>query len=158
MIKKEVTLENWNHSILVALNDSVSSRAVVDFLVDLKLCPQDWRIILLHFFRKLSASEELMGKKFTGERSTRMMAVLQKAKEKLIEEGFNPENIETELVSQSYQTIAEGIIDQANKRQVDVVVIGRKKMSKAEEFVMGDVSVKLVRALEGVAVLVVKSK
>jgi hypothetical protein len=29
-------------------------------------------------------------------------------------------------------------------------------MSKAEEFVMGDVSIKLVRALEGTAVLVVK--
>ncbi len=38
-----------------------------------------------------------------------------------------------------------------------MVVIGRKRMSKAEEFVMGDVSVKLVRALEGAAVLVVTS-
>lgn len=151
-------MENRNHSILVALNDSVSSRAVVDFLVDLNLCPQDWRITLLHFFRQPSASEELMGKKFTGKRSTRMMAVLQKAKDTLIEKGFHPEYIETELVTQPYQTIADGIIDQVNKRQVNLVVIGRKKMSKAEEFVMGDVSVKLIRALEGVAVLVVKSK
>jgi hypothetical protein len=38
-----------------------------------------------------------------------------------------------------------------------MVVIGRKKMSKAEEFVMGDISVRLIRALEGVSVLVVKS-
>ena len=38
-----------------------------------------------------------------------------------------------------------------------VVLIGRKRMSKAEEFVMGDISVKLVRALENAAVLVVTS-
>jgi hypothetical protein len=38
-----------------------------------------------------------------------------------------------------------------------MVVLGRKRMSKAEEFVLGDVGVKLVRALEGVAILVVKA-
>ncbi len=39
-----------------------------------------------------------------------------------------------------------------------MVVIGRKRMSKAEEFVLGDPSIKLVRVLEGAAVLVVKSR
>jgi hypothetical protein len=38
-----------------------------------------------------------------------------------------------------------------------MVVIGRKDMSKAEEFVMGDASVKLIRELQGTAVLVIKS-
>ena len=38
-----------------------------------------------------------------------------------------------------------------------MVVIGRKKMSKAEEFVLGDPSVKLVRALENTAIVVIKS-
>jgi hypothetical protein len=38
-----------------------------------------------------------------------------------------------------------------------MVVIGRKRMSKAEEFVMGDISIKLIRALENAAVLVVTS-
>ena len=49
------------------------------------------------------------------------------------------------------------IIDQHKKQKYDMVVIGRKSMSKAEEFVMGDISIKLIRQLEGVAVLVVKS-
>jgi nucleotide-binding universal stress UspA family protein len=154
---REENLEKPNHSILVALNDSVSSRAVVDFLAEFKLFMEDWHILLLHFFRKPSASEELMGKKFTGELSSRMKAVLEKAKGKLMERGFKPTNIETELISQTYPTVADGIIDQVHKHDVNMVVIGRKKMSKAEEFVMGDISVKLIRALEGVSVLVVKS-
>ena len=151
-------METTKNSILVALNDSVSSRAVVDYLANLSICPEDWNISLLHFFRKPSASEELMGRKFTEEQPSRMMAVLERAEDRLVEKGFNPERIETELVRQPYQTIADGIIDQVNKRNFDMVVIGRKRMSKAEEFVMGDISIKLVRALDGAAILVVKSK
>ena len=148
---------DMNKSILVALNDSISSRAVVDYLLELALCPEDWEIYLFHFFRKSSASEELMGKKFTEEQPARMMTVLQRAKDKFIENGFLPDKIKIELIKDPYPTIADGIIDQFNKHNVDMVVIGRKRMSKAEEFVMGDISVKLIRALEGAAVLVVKS-
>ena len=61
------------------------------------------------------------------------------------------------MVEDPYSTVTEGIIDQFNKENYSMVVIGRKRMSKAEEFVRGDVSVKLVRALKGTAVLVVTS-
>ncbi len=151
-------MEKKNNSILVSLNDSISSRAVVDYLAGMSLCPDDWDIQLLHFFRKPSSSEELMGKKFTADLPARMTGVLEKAKEKLVKSGFKAEKIEVELVDKPYETIADAIIDQAKKRGSSLVIIGRKKMSKAEEFVMGDVSVKVIRALEGAAVLVVKSK
>ncbi len=146
------------NSILVSLNDSMSSRAVVDYLSKLSFCPEDWHITLLHVFRRSSASEELMGRKFTEELPARYKAVLENAKDKLIESGFNPNLIDIKLVAEPYQTVADGIIDQCKKKRCDLVVIGRKKMSKAEEFVLGDVSVKLVRALEGAAVLVIKSE
>ncbi len=150
-------MNSSNNSILVALNDSVSSRAVVDYLLRLSICPEDWHITLLHFFRQPLASEELMGKKFTKEQPARLEAVLQSAKKKLVENGFDPDNIETRMVTEQYPTVADAIIDQFKKGKYDMVVIGRKRMSKAEEFVMGDISIKLVRALEGAAVLVVKS-
>lgn len=144
-------------SMLVALNDSMSSRAVVNYLVELAVRPENWHVYIFHFFRKSSSSEELMGKKFTAEQPARMMRVLQSARDKLVEYGFPGEKIDIELINNPYPTIADGIIDQFNKRKFDLVIIGRKRMSKAEEFVMGDVSIKLVRALEGTAVLVVKS-
>lgn len=145
-------------SILVAFSESVSSRVMLDFLMAMPLCREDCHLTLLHIFKKPSASEELMGKKFTEEQPSRLMGALQKAKDKLVETGFRPEHIQIELVSDPYPTVADGIIDQCKKRGCQMVMMGRKKMSKAEEFVMGDVSVKLVRALEGVAILVVKSK
>jgi hypothetical protein len=134
----------------------VSSRAVLDYVAGLSLCPDDWRITLIHLFKKTSASEQLMGKKFTAELPSRFLAVLENAKDKLVEKGFNPDKIEVKLVDEDYPTVADGIIDQFKKGDFNMVVIGRKRMSKAEEFVMGDISIKLVRALEGAAVLVVK--
>ena len=145
-------------TILVAFSESVSSRVMMEFLAAMPLRREDCRVTLLHIFKKPSASEELMGKKFTEQQPSRLMAALQKAKDKLVESGFRPDHIQIDLVSDPYPTVADGIIDQCKKRGCQMVMIGRKKMSKAEEFVMGDVCVKLVRALEGTAVLVVKSK
>jgi nucleotide-binding universal stress UspA family protein len=131
--------------------------SILDYLVGLSMCPEDVQITILHVFRKASASEELMGKKFTKEEKDRFANLLQNAKDHLIEKGFVPENIRTVMVEDPYVTIADGIIDQFKKEKFDMVVIGRKRMSKAEEFVMGDISIKLVRALENAAVLVVTS-
>lgn len=145
-----------SRSILVPLNDSVSSRTALDFLFRLLFCPEDYHITLLHLFRKPSASEELMGKKFTTAQPARFMTLLENAKERLIEFGFDPKN-KIEMVTKPYATVTEGIIDACKKQHFDLVVIGRKRMSKAEEFVLGDISVKLVRSLEGPAILIVKS-
>jgi len=145
------------NSILVAWTDSMSSRAALDYLAGLSMCPEDVRITLVHVFRKASASEELMGKKFTDKEAKRLSNLLQEAKNTLVEKGFPPDNTDILMVEEPYPTIADGIIDQFKKQTYDMVLIGRKRMSKAEEFVMGDISVKLVRALENAAVLVVTS-
>ncbi len=153
----EAVLAQVKKCALVALDDSVSSKAVLDFLSDMSLCNGGWHIVLAHFYRKPMASEELMGRKFTRQQPEKMYGFLNNARDKLVENGCPPDRIEIDLVTISYPTIAEGIIEQVKNRQARLVVIGRKKLSKAEEFVKGDISVKLVRAIEGTAVLVVKT-
>lgn len=71
---------------------------------------------------------------------------------------MRPKYSKNQTIEDPYITVAEGIIDQFNKGHYSMVVIGRKRMSKAEEFVSSDVSVKLARALTGAAVLVVTTK
>jgi nucleotide-binding universal stress UspA family protein len=145
-------------SILVSIKDSTSSSSILDFFDRLALRREDHRITLLHVWRKPSASEELMGKKFADEERSRVLSFLREAKERLVEDGYDPNEIKIDLVTESYPTIADGIIDQFHKGNFDMVVIGRKTMSKAEEFVLGDISAKLIRALEGTAVLVVRTE
>ena len=146
------------NSILIAMNDSLSARAAVDFIANLAICPEEMDITLLHVFRKPSAGEELMGEKFMKEQPTRYLNAMEKARDKLVEKGCNPKTVSIKLVEDPYPTVAEGIIDQFDKGDYSMVVIGRKRMSKAEEFVRGDVGIKLVRALKGAAVLVVTTQ
>ena len=146
-----------NYSILVALNDSVSSRVMIDYIASLPLNRKEVGINLLHVFRKPQSTEELMGQRFTSQQSERFSSILEQAKEQLVDSGFIADNIAASLVDEGYPTVAEGVIDQFKKGSYDMVVIGRKNMSKAEEFVRGDISIKLIRALEGLSLLVVKT-
>ncbi len=99
-----------------------------------------------------------MGKKFMSELPARYEKLLKNAKNRLVEEkGFDPDMIKTELVDKMYSTITEGIIEYFNNGEFDMVVIGRKDMSKSEEFVLGDISVKLIRTLPRTSILVVKT-
>lgn len=145
------------NSLLVPLNDSAISRVVVDCLVNMPLS-KDACITLIHVFRKPSSGEELMGKKFMSQLPARLSGMLDKARDRLVKEkGFAPDQIETVLLTEPYATVAEGIIDFFNKGAFDMVVIGRKKMSKSEEFILGDISAKLIRALDNTSILVVKT-
>jgi hypothetical protein len=147
-----------NISILVAVNDSPSTRETLDFLCNLPFCPENVELTLVHVFRKPSGGEALMGEKYMKEQPERYLNILKDARRKLIEKGFTPEKVVYRLINEPYPTVAEGIIDQYNKGRYHMVVVGRKRMSKAEEFVLGDPSIKLIRALEGTSVLIVKGK
>lgn len=145
------------NSLLIPLNESIASRAVVDFLVNMSLDPAGCQITLIHVFRKPTSGEELMGKKFMDEQPVKFTALLEKAKQRLVsEKGFDPRQITIQLLTEPYPSVTEGIVDFFNKGQYDMVVIGRKKMSKSEEFILGDISVKLVRSLDKTSILVVK--
>lgn len=144
-------------SILVALKDSKSSRSVVNYFAKLPFQPDSLDITLLHFFRQPTAGEELMGEDFAQKAALRAEKALEDAREMLIGRGIDADHIRIRLVTDPYPTATECIIDQFSRDIYHMVVIGRRKKSKSEEFVLGDVSVKLVRALEGTAVLVVKS-
>lgn len=142
-------------SILVAVNDSMCSRNALNFLGRLPFHSGNPRITLLHVFRKPSGGEEMMGEKFMKRLPDRYRAVLRDARDKLVADGFDPERMEIRLVEEPYQTVADGIIDQFGKGAYDMVVIGRKKMSRSEEFVLGDPGSRLVRALKGASILIV---
>ena len=142
-------------SILFAINESSSSRAAIKYLASLPLLPHEVHIKLIHVLRKPSSGEEMMGKKYMAQQADRYTKMLVRARDQLVEGGFLERNIDIELIADPYETISDGIMDVFKKERYDMVVIGRKKMSKAEEFVLGDPSVKLVRALEETAIVVI---
>jgi nucleotide-binding universal stress UspA family protein len=145
-------------SILAAVNNSISSRWVIDFLCQMPLCHDDIDVKLIHILREPKAGEDFFSEQFMQNLPERFTEVLHQARQTMIDHGFKPEHVTTELITQNYPTITDGIIDTFRKGSYSMVVVGRKRMSKAEEFVLGDPSVKLVRELSGTAIVVVKSR
>src|SRR5690606_3760688 len=144
------------YSILMAFNDSSSSRTALDFLVKTSACPEYTTITLIHIYRKPTGSEEMMGKKYMQKAPERIMEAMEKARRQLEGIGYPSQNITVQIIDKPYASVADGIIDHFRSGNYNLVVIGRKKMSKSEEFVLGDPSIKLVRSLSGTAVMVVK--
>jgi nucleotide-binding universal stress UspA family protein len=140
----------------MAFNESASSRTALNFLAQSAVCPEYSKITLMHIFRRPTGSEEMMGKKYMDKAPERIKEAMEKARKQLEDVGFSSDNISIAFIDQPYTSVADGIIDQFKTGDYNMVVIGRKKMSKSEEFVLGDPSVKLVRSLSGTAVLVVK--
>ncbi|TWI70738.1 universal stress protein family protein [Desulfobotulus alkaliphilus] len=144
------------NSILIPVADAASSRAVVEYITGLALSPDKTKITLLYVNRTPSGSEELMGYRFVASLPERGDKAIQWSRDTLVAGGMDPDNIYADIISGPFATVADGIMAYFKKAPHKMVVIGRKKMSKAEEFVLGDVSMKLVRALEETAVMVVK--
>ncbi len=146
------------NTILVAVNKSIMSQAVINYLINIGFNPENVEITLLHIFRKPSSEEELMGKKFSRERLVKMKDFLEQTRKKLINNGFLENQTRIKIITEQYSSVTEAIIDQFKKNHYNMIMIGRKKMARSEEFVLGDISIKLVRALDETAIVVVKSK
>jgi nucleotide-binding universal stress UspA family protein len=145
-------------SILAAISSSISSRWVIDFLCQMPLRPDEVEIKLIHILREPKAGEDFLGEQFSQNLPERFREVLSQARQTMVDQGFSPDRITTDLITHDYPTITDGIIETFRKGSYNMVVVGRKRMSKAEEFVLGDPSVKLVRELGGTAIVVVKGR
>jgi nucleotide-binding universal stress UspA family protein len=145
-------------TILAAINNSISSRWVIDFLCQMPLHPEGVSVKFIHILREPRAGEDFLSEQLLMTMPERFGELLHQARQKMIDHGFKPDQITTELITDDYPTVTDGIIDIFRKGSYSMVVVGRKRMSKAEEFVLGDPSVKLVRELSGTAVVVVKGR
>jgi len=145
-------------SILAAISSSISSRWVIDFLCQMPLRPDEVEIKFIHILREPKAGEDFLGEQFSQNLPERFREVLSRARQTMVDQGFSPDRITTDLITHDYPTITDGIIETFRKGSYNMVVVGRKRMSKAEEFVLGDPSVKLVRELGGTAIVVVKGR
>ena len=143
-------------SILIIMNDASGSTAAVDFISHLPLIASEVNITLLHVFRQPSGSEKMMGKKFLKAQRERIRIAIADACRRLVTAGYREERIHPRLETEPYATVADGIIAEMGKEDYDIVVISRKRMSRSEEFVLGDASINVIRAVDDAAVVVVK--
>lgn len=144
--------------VLIGVSDSVIFREVLNRFISLPLDKEKLIITLVHVFRKATDSEQLLGGNYIAQQIERFAKLLNLTKEHLVKNGFQEEQVIVKLIETPYPTVSDGLIDQFKKGEFHMVVLGRKRMSKAEEFVLGDPCTKLIRYLENTCVLIIKGR
>ncbi|SDU52700.1 adenine nucleotide alpha hydrolase family protein [Desulfobacula phenolica] len=145
-------------NVLIGVSDSVIFREVLNRFIMLPFDKAKLTITLVHVFRKATNSEQLLGNNYIFRQIERFANLLDLTKNILIQNGYQEEQVAVKLIETPYPTVSEGLIDQFKKGDYHMAVLGRKRMSKAEEFVLGDPCTKLIRYLENTCVLIIKGK
>jgi nucleotide-binding universal stress UspA family protein len=144
--------------ILIAIDGSQGSWRAVDFVGDL-LVGYDLKIKLFHVIRskksKISQLRPLFTPVgFTREREKEIDDVFIRAKQRLVRAGFEPNRIKTRTIIGA-RSRAEAIAEEAKLNTYRVIVMGRRGLSRADDFSMGRVTSKVIQLAKESAVWIV---
>jgi nucleotide-binding universal stress UspA family protein len=135
--------------ILLAIDGSESSHKMVEFVGDY-LGELDYEIVLLNVIRGLKAMSlvypdiRVSDDHFEPLRSE-IRNVFIELKIKLVDFGFDPEKITEKIVTSDFSR-AGAIVKEASKGAYSAIAVGRRGISKVEEFFMGRVSNKVIHS------------
>jgi nucleotide-binding universal stress UspA family protein len=138
---------------LVAVDDSIHSKNAVNYAVQKSIKVNQLHYTLFHVEPMISqfihdeakkSVEMQLELKTTKKRNhDKALSLLQKHKDDMVRMGIDAERIETVNKSRKLG-VAKDIIDYAQERQFDAIVVGRRGLSKLGELVSGSVSSDLV--------------
>lgn len=74
----------------------------------------------------------------------------------LIRHGFDPENVSVHSTLRYCPSMAECILAERNKTECSTIVVGRRGLSRSEEFLFGSISSKIVNHARNCSVWVVE--
>jgi len=147
--------------VLVALDASENAMKGVDFVASLAGGPI-FEVKLFHVLRGVQAAWERSQDMSVNKQGaalaewgvTEIEAVFKEAKEKLAAVGMDPRSIHTEVVSGTASRAA-AIVQEARTGGFGTIVVGRRGLSKVQEFFMGRVGNKVIHLANDRAVWVV---
>ena len=138
-----------NQKVLIAIDGSHSSFRAVDFVAE-NLGGKGYSVELCHVIRGLSAlnsqyPEFMMPSENAEEIQSAMQHIFARLTSKLRSAGFAPDAVFQKIVS-GVHSRAGAIVQEAEAGGYNAVVVGRRGLSRIEEFLMGRVSSKVIQA------------
>jgi len=148
-----------DHLILAAVDESENSLRAVDYLARWAACGEGVRTTVVHVVRE--AGEDIIPGQAEREEDLRKKreagdALLADVKERLESLGVPASKVTTKiLLCRPPDTVAEVLLEEKGAGSYDTMVLGRRGMSKKEEYIFGSVTTILVREASDVSVWVV---
>ena len=138
--------------ILVALDTSEEAMGTVDY-VGTMVDGSDWGVTLFHVIRGLDFVLPETGE-ILQDIEGAVEAFLEEAVGRLEKAGLRPDQISTKTAS-GVASRAKAIVEEAKNGGYGTIVVGRRGLSRVEEFFMGRVSSKVMQLAREMAVWVV---
>lgn len=132
--------------VLVALDGSPNSMRSLAYLVRM-MAGAVSEILLFHAIRSKD-------REFIKLATESIEEVFEQGRGKLAKAGFGDEDVKTKIVT-GVHSRAAAIVDEARKGDYRTIVVGRRGLSRLQQFFMGRVSKKIVYLARGLAVWIV---
>ena len=145
--------------IMIAVDSSGNSRRAVLFVGDFFGCYEGFQVTLLHiilepeatFFRNNDERQ-----KWLTEQRDESTKIMEEYKHILVDAGFAENKINVRIDTMRAPSIADCIIKEQEEMKCCTIVIGRRGISKKEEFIFGSTSNRIIHEARKCAVMVIE--
>jgi len=145
---EKLATQSNQRNVLLVIDNSANARKTSRYVVQNFSRDHGMRITIMGFIREPSGDlfanldEYRKAKKDIEEN---LGALIDDAQKTLLSGGFLPEVISVKTIRIRKETIAAMLLEEQKKDPCDTIVLGGVRLSKAEEFIFGNLAVKLVR-------------
>jgi nucleotide-binding universal stress UspA family protein len=151
--------KTFNKNILIAVDDSENARRAVFYVSQLLAGVKGFKILILHVISQpeedyFSTSAEK--ESWLSNYQLKVDVMLEEYRQILIREGFDPDDISVQSTLRYCPSLSECILAEQDKTRYSTLVVGRKGLSRSEEFLFGSISSKIVNHARNCTVWVVE--
>ena len=145
--------------ILIAVDSSDNARRAVLFVGDFFGCYEGFQVTLLHIILEPEATffrNNNERTKWLASQREEARKVMKEYKNILTDAGFPEDKINVRIDSMRAPSVADCIIKEQEAMKCCTIVIGRRGISKKEEFIFGSTSNRIIHEARKCAVLVIE--
>lgn len=137
-----------NRRVLIAVDGSDNANRAVDFVGE-TLGRLDYTVGLVSVIRRSApqfkdATADTVAGQYLQDMEPKVAKILNQAKDRLVAAGFPSIDVTTEIVK-GVESRAAAIVDAAERGDFDTIVLGRRGLSRVQQFFTGRVSTKVLQ-------------
>ena len=146
--------------VLVAIDLSENSLKAVEYVGKMLSCHKEVHITLLHIVKE--PSQDIMPdpeerQSHVQKSRDKALAVMEKVARQLIAQNIPEKHVHLRIqICRKQVSVADLILTEQKRGEYETIVVGRRGVSKREEFLFGSVSNSVMREAKGCAVWVVE--
>ena len=150
-------MDTWK-KIIIAIDDSPMSENAVRYVGSMVGRLPGLQICLLHIFPEPPPDFYRTGgllPEYQAEEKAKALPVMQRAGQHLTTCGIPPESIRELCIMAEHKTISEAILELQTEHHYGTIVVGKRGISRSEEFLFGSISSALIHNGKDIAVWVI---